>query len=1145
MEVALFIMSLAPLLPLLDHLAGFQRLIQNLRDGVKRQSIGGLLGSSRAYLVAGLYNKQRRPILILTPTQEEAEEFKEDLGSFIEDVTLFPSWEILPYEPLSPPYEITDLRLSVLDRLTRREDLVIVAPIKAVLIKTIPPQVFSASRLTLKKGESLNMEELLSCLITLGYERIEMVEARGEFSRRGGIVDIYPVGFTQPTRIEFFDDKIESIRGFDPTSQRSTGMLNEITILPRRELIFTDKDFSQFKARTHSKRLINVSCNPASQGYFDGIEWYLPFFYQDLQSIFGYLEEDSLILLDEPDSILDQIHRINEEVHSRYQESIDRGEFVSMPEELFLSGEELQDSIKDFQSISTSLLEHEKEQDPLDFSVKPIDGTSSVPSLLLDQLLLWRSSGWRIIFVSLHQTQGLRIQELLKEMGIESRLGLEGLDHMPSITISHLSRGFVFEDLNLALISAHEIFPRARPTRRRFVPREEAQIISSLVELKVGDFVVHINYGIGRYLGIENIKVEGIRRDFLLLEYADGDRLYVPIQQLGLVQRYIGDKDHPPKIYRLGGNAWEQVKRRVKDSVRDMARELLDLYAVREALPGFNFAPDTNWQYEFEAGFKFEETPDQLRAIEEIKQDMEKPRPMDRLVCGDVGYGKTEVAIRAAFKAVMDNKQVAVLVPTTILAQQHLATFHERTSPFPINVEMLSRFKTPGEQRRIIGDLARGRVDVVIGTHRLLQKDVAFYDLGLVIIDEEQRFGVRHKEKLKNLRKLVDVLTLTATPIPRTMYMALTKTRDMSLITTPPPERFPIETTVARFDRDLVRDAILREIERGGQVYFVHNRVRTIDKMASFLKKIVPEVRLAIAHGQMHEEELERVMLAFLDGEYDLLLSTSIIESGLDIPRVNTIIIEGAHKFGLAQLYQLRGRVGRANHRAYAYLLYPSKAVLSRDARERLLAIKEFSQLGSGFRLAMRDMEIRGSGNILGPEQHGNLIAVGLDLYCRLIEETMTELKGEKIKEEVVPQVELGIDAYIPEGYIPDIRQRFEAYKKISRADDTEDIRKIKEELRDRYGPLPEVVCNLLWIMELKVLARMIGITSISSRDGKVVIELPTGQESIPKIIRLADSNQRIRFDSIKTNLLYLHWDREREDGLRDIVEVLKESING
>lgn len=1124
-------MSLAPILSHLDHLPGFQKLIANLEDKKKNQYICGLLGSSRAYLLAGLYNKKKRPFLVVTSTQEEAEELREDISSFIEEVALFPSWEILPYELLSPHHEITGLRLSALDRLQMGEDFIVVAPVRAILPRIIPPQTLSVSKLKLTQGQSLNMKNFLSHLTTLGYERIEMVEAKGEFSVRGGIVDLYPATSKQPVRIEFFDEVIESIRRFDPTSQRSTGILNEVTILPRRELVLTEEALSRLRKKAPDLKEL-------TDDYFEGIERYLPFF-SDLGSIFDYLKKDTLVFLEEKDAILEEVGRIKEEASLRYQEAIDKGESIPRPEETFLSWNEAESLIGKFQRIFISLLSPIRKNisNGVSFSIKPIEGFSGISPLLVEQLTCWQGEGWRIDFVCGYEGQAARLQELLGEMGVKS---------LPQITTGHLSRGFVFEALKLALISDHEIFPKPRPKRRRFI-QEESQPIPSFIDLAVGDLIVHINYGIGRYLGIKNIKVEGIRRDLLLLEYAEGDKLYVPIDQLSFVQKYIGDRDHPPKIYRLGGNAWEQVKRRVKKSIRDMAKELLSLYAAREALPGFSFTPDTDWQHEFEAGFRYEETPDQLRAIEEIKRDMEKKKPMDRLVCGDVGYGKTEVAIRAAFKAIVNNKQVAVLVPTTILAQQHLATFRERLGPFPINIEMLSRFKTRGEQRRIIERLKKGEVDAVIGTHRLLQKDVEFHDLGLVIVDEEQRFGVRHKEKLKNLRKLVDVLTLTATPIPRTLYMALMKARDMSLIETPPPDRFPIQTEAVKFDENLIRDAIHREIDRGGQVYFVHNRVQTIDKMATFLKKIVPEMRFAIAHGQMHEHELERVMLEFLGGEYDLLLSTSIIESGLDIPRVNTIIIDNAHKFGLAQLYQLRGRVGRANHRAYAYLLYPSKSVLSREARERLLAIREFSELGSGFRLAMRDMEIRGAGNILGPEQHGDLIAVGFDLYCRLMEETVAELKGEKIEKEIDSQVDLPFDAYIPQDYIPDIRQRYDSYKKISRAKDPEDIGQIKNELRDRYGPLPKVAQHLLDIMELRVLARMIGIPSIIPGDGRVDIELPKNEDLIPGLKRLAKKfSRKIKFDPTKANHIHLNWDRDNEkEGIGFLKDVLKKLVNG
>lgn len=715
-----------------------------------------------------------------------------------------------------------------------------------------------------------------------------------------------------------------------------------------------------------------------------------------------------------------------------------------------------------------------------------------------------------------------------------------------AVFVGNLKRGFEFKDLDLVIITDQDLFQRRRPKRRRFI-HEESVPISSFIDLKVGDLVVHLNYGIGRYCGIRNLVVEGVRRDLFLLEYAEGDRLYIPLDQLNLIQKYIGDKDHPPKIYRLGGNAWEMVKQRVKGSIRDMAKELLELYAARQTLPGHNFSKDTPWQYEFEAGFRYEETPDQIRAMEEIKQDMEKSRPMDRLVCGDVGYGKTEVAIRAAFKAVMDHYQVAVLVPTTILAQQHLSTFCERLSPYPIQVEMLSRFKSKGEQRQIIQGLKDGRVDIVIGTHRLLQKDVAFKRLGLVIIDEEQRFGVKDKERLKQMRRLVDVLTLTATPIPRTLYMSLMKIRDMSLINTPIPDRFPIQTHVGRFDEGIIRKAILREMDRGGQVYFIHNFIHTIQKMAKRIGEIVPEARFAIAHGQMVPSELERIMLQFLEGKYDLLVSTSIIESGIDIPNVNTILIDDAHRFGLAQLYQLRGRVGRKNHKAYAYLFYTQGLTLSQDARERLLAMKEFEDLGSGFRLAMRDMEIRGVGNIIGPQQHGDIVAVGFDLYCKLLNETIAELKGEEVVEEVWPKVDLDLDAYIPEDYIEESSQRFSIYKRLSMVNKGEGIEELREELRDRYGPLPKPTMRLLDIMELRVMAKAAKILSITPANGRVDILLPFDDRFVVKICEVAKRfGEVIWLDPAKPGILHIRWNREKEDGsLHTLKTILKELYDG
>ncbi|MEW6609053.1 MAG: transcription-repair coupling factor, partial [bacterium] len=864
----------------------FVTIRKNIIQGIKKQSICGLYGSAKAYFLAALKNEVNRPFLIILPGQTEAERFYTDLQAFSEkEILFFPDLEILPVDEIPPHKELVGQRLAVLDRLlsAKSEDVIIVSPIRAILYKTFSPNSLQQTKISIQTSISLDI--LLDNLIQHGYLRDEMVETKGTFSHRGGIVDVYPVHADLPVRIEFFGDEIESIRQFDTITQRSVAFIDQVTILPVQE---------------------NIKEN-------DG-------------TIFDYLPESSLVVLDDPAYLQNEANRLKNVGKFNIQD-------LTQPIVTFEDGGEFE------------------------FFTRPILEFKNNIALFIDEYKNWQEEGNQIVVIAGYKGQEMRIKELLKDENL-------------IITSADIKQGFQFREIQLVLVTDKEIFGYQAPIQQRRFDHSDTLPISTFTDLKIGDYVVHSNFGIGRYAGITTLKVEGVKKDLLLIEYAEGDKLYIPLDQFGLVNKYIGDKDRPPKIYRLADPTWTRVKNKVKKSLESIAKELIELYAARKALPGFAFSKDTDWQYEFEEGFIYEETPDQLKAISDIKKDMENPQPMDRLICGDVGYGKTEVALRGAFKAVLNSKQVAVLVPTTILAFQHYNTFVQRLAPFPIKVEMLSRFKTKAQQRKIIEGLKNGQVDICIGTHRLLQKDIAFHNLGLLVIDEEQRFGVKHKEKLKTLRKLVDVLTLTATPIPRTLYMSLSGARDMSIINTPPPERLPIKTFILPFNKQVIREAVLREMERGGQIYFVHTEVKTILRLSLSLTQIVPEARIAIAHGQMHEHELENIMLEFLNHKYDVLLSTSIIESGIDIPTVNTIIINNAHQFGLAQLYQLRGRVGRSKHMAYAYLFYPTEFMVSEMAKERLEAIREFSDLGSGFKVAMRDLEIRGAGNILGPEQH-------------------------------------------------------------------------------------------------------------------------------------------------------------------------------
>ncbi|HHW13975.1 MAG TPA: transcription-repair coupling factor, partial [Firmicutes bacterium] len=834
--------------------------------------------------------------------------------------------------------------------------------------------------------------------------------------------------------------------------------------------------------------------------YFLGVEQYLPFLALRLATLLDYVP-GGWVVVDEPARVKEAAVQALTEVTETLLDRSAKGEALPAELSLFAEWPDLQAELGQagrpaiFLSTLGTRAPGLRPAQSLSFSARTPELFHGQVERLAVELKRWRGEGFPVLLAVNSAERAKHLQSALLDHGVEVGLLSPGAPALtPGSVLAAalpLSSGGEFLSPRLVYLSELELY--GRPPRRRLRPVEEGVRIASFTELKVGDYVVHATHGIGQYLGIETLEVTGIHRDYLVLRYAGEDRLYVPTDQVNLVQKYLGVEGVAPKLYKLGGGEWNRVKARVKESVRELADSLLKLYAAREAQPGHAFGPDTVWQQELEESFPYEETPDQLRAIQEVKADMERPRPMDRLVCGDVGYGKTEVAVRAAFKAVMDGRQVAVLVPTTILAQQHYTTFTERFGRFPVKVAVLSRFQSPKEQEEVIKQVREGTVDVVIGTHRLLSSDVRFHQLGLVVVDEEQRFGVRQKERLKELRKNVDVLTLTATPIPRTMHMALAGVRDMSVIETPPEGRYPIRTYVVEYSDRTVREAILRELGREGQVYYVYNHVRSIDREAVRLAQLVPEARIAVAHGQMPEGRLEEIMLDFLNGEYDVLLCSTIIESGLDIPNVNTLIVYDADRFGLAQLYQLRGRVGRSNRVAYAYFTYRREKILTEEAEKRLAAIREFTELGSGFKIAMRDLEIRGAGNLLGPEQHGFVAAVGFELYCRLLEDAVRELKGQKGPELPEPTLDLPVDAYLPDGYIPDGRQKVEIYKKILAVTGEEEARELTDELIDRFGEPPEPVVALLRVAKLKAAARRVQVQSVGVAGGVAVVKLLPG----------------------------------------------------
>jgi len=1035
-------MSLRGLLPVLGAQPNYTQVLQAVRSGGQPWVLGPA-GSEKALVLATLADDLEvtasGTVLVVTPSRDAADRLHDDLITFLPELesrlVVHPQWSVGP-EDGRPSPEIVGERLAILTRLLDGRGTWVIAPVAALLRKLPSPELLRASAERVAAGERRKLEDLAGFLAGAGYARVDLVGSRGEFAVRGGILDAFPPQATSPVRIEWFGDEVDSVRAFDGESQRSTQTLEGVSLPPVAE--------------------------PGGD-----------------RSILDYLPRGSLLAFDEPDDLRRQARTLLE------------GPGATDPAPFFEWG--LSPQPGGLRAVSISSIHgaaHPADEFALRFAgVESFGGQMKLFSATLQE---WIDSGKRAVIAT---AQVQRISEILREHGLSVGV-VDAVAVLPEpgqiiAATAPLTRGFQLEAADLVVISDSEMVGWRR--RRRRMRFREGVRLYSWTDLSPDDFVVHIHHGIGIYRGFTRLLLNGSERDYLIVEYAQNDRLYVPTDQINLVQRYIGVEGQAPKIHRLAGTDWEREKKKVKEATEELARELLQLYAKRESAEGYAFAPDTPWQQELEATFEFEETPDQWLAIQDVKRDMEQAKPMDRLVAGDVGYGKTEVALRAAFKAVMDGKQVAILVPTTVLAQQHFNVFLKRLAAYPIKVDVLSRFRSRPEQRRAVESLAAGDVDVIIGTHRLLQKDVQFKRLGLLIVDEEQRFGVKHKEKLKQLRATVDVLTLTATPIPRTLHMSLVGLRDLSVMESPPEARLPIQTEIRPYDDALVREAIVRELERGGQVYVVHNRVETIERAARRIRAVVPEARVAVAHGQMPEERLEQVMMDFLGGRTNVLVCTTIVEIGLDIPRVNTILIEDAQFMGLSQLYQLRGRVGRSDRQAYCYLLYPRGMPLSEEAGQRLQAMQEFVELGSGFKLAMRDLEIRGAGNLLGPEQHGHLAAVGFDLYSRLLDEAVRGLRGQMVEEAPDATIDLGVDAYLSEEYVADEGQRLALYRKLAAARTVDEADGVAEEISDRYGAMPEPAQHLAEIVRLRALARAAGVTAITREKERIIIKPAAG----------------------------------------------------
>ena len=1111
-------MILRGLLALLTQRPEMRRLVQQIQQAGGLPAITGVTETARPYVVAALSSALKEPLLLVVSDEKQAEQVVDTLKPLAqqpEEVFSLPDREALPYERLMSDAETTQQRLNALIRLTEHhQQSIIVCSARALTQPVIPPGELVASLYELKAGQEVDLAAMLEHLYNLGYEPVTEVEEPGQFSHRGGIVDLFPPTLPRPVRIEFFGDEIESLRTFDPETQRSLNPIATCVISPAREALPTRGPEAARALAQLNTAMLHPDADERwkrdledlrARRSFDDITFYIAYLHPQA-SVLDYLPRSGLLVLDNPEGIqgtIAELDRQAQEMKERFEQ--DR-ENPTQLRPASISWDALETRLAQMRQLRFAGILSANEGE---FDAQRRGGTEHlVPAFSSANSYGGRLRAFvqecrraldqreRVVIVS---AQARRMSEVL---GDDAVLGEKAIHVSPGVNIleppesgtltliqGQLPEGWHSQSLGIYLYTDTEIFGWSRKYKTQ--QRRIVTPATFLAEVNVGDYVVHQEYGIGRFEGLVRLNSTGVEREYLLIQYAGTDRLYIPTDQLDRVTRYIGMGDAVPALSRLGTAEWTRAKAKVKESVQDIARDLLRLYSAREAIERPPYPPDSEqpWLQELEASFAYDETPDQERAIEEVKADMERPKPMDRLVAGDVGYGKTEVALRAAFKAVLDQRQVAVLVPTTVLALQHFNTFQERLKPYPVRVELLSRFRSEKEQKQILEDLALGRVDIVIGTHRLLGKDVVFLNLGLLVVDEEQRFGVAHKERLKQLRNEVDVLTMTATPIPRTLHMSLVNVRDMSVIETPPQERLPIRTTIREYDESLIREAILREIDRGGQVFFVHNRVQGIQVIAQRLQRLVPEARIAVGHGQMAEDQLERVMLDFSSGEYDVLVATTIIENGLDIPNANTLIVNNSAAFGLAQLYQLRGRVGRSAHQAFAYFLYNKDSKLTPVQEKRLRAIFEATELGAGFRIAMKDLELRGAGNLLGAEQSGFMNTVGFDLYSRLLAEAVEELRGKRA-EVSTPSVtlDLPLDAYLPDDYVGDRALKVKFYQRLANLTRPEEVETMEAELTDRFGAPPQPVKNLLSMVRLKVEAAQSGYEAISARDNEFVL---------------------------------------------------------
>ena len=1158
----------------LDSLEEYGQIKERIKKNQGVLQVSGCIDSQKSHFIYCIGENYGQK-LILTYSDLRAREIYENYRFFDRNVLIYPARDLMFYNADIQSHQIGMQRMMVQKSLMEEEDITVIATLPACMERILPLAYVQEHVLEFQNDSSLDLQKLSAQLVEMGYEKMPQVEAVGQFAIRGGIVDVFPLTEENPIRIELWGDEIDSIRSFDSLSQRSIENLDSIRIYPANEVLVSMEQASKAmekirqegknqeavfrqSMRTEEAFHIKTLVGEIQEKLMDlqerkGLDNLVPYFYQKTVSFLDYLKEDAMIFLDEPNRISQEGSAVEKEFAESMENRLNKGYILPSQTELLYGCMEIIGRLNQRNCLGLCIMDVPRDEwnisGTYSMTVRSVNSYHNSFEQLVKDLQKWKKEGYRIALLSASRTRAKRLASDLQVYELNSFYSDDrDREIQPGeimVTDGNLHHGYEYPLIRFAVLTESDIFGREKKKRKKRHTYEGTKI-QSFTDLNVGDFVVHESHGLGIYRGIEKIEVDKVIKDYMKIEYSGGSNLYVLATQSDVIQKYAGADAKPPKLNKLGGQEWNKTKTRVHKAVQIVAQDLVKLYAARQEKQGFVYGPDTVWQREFEEMFQFEETDDQLLAIADTKKDMESTKIMDRLICGDVGFGKTEVAIRAAFKAVQEDKQVVYLVPTTILAQQHYNTFVQRMKDFPVRVDLLCRFRTPAEQKKTLEDLKKGAVDILIGTHRVLSKDVKFKDLGLLIVDEEQRFGVTHKEKIKQLKNNIDVLTLTATPIPRTLHMSLIGIRDMSVLEEAPNERQEIQTYVCEYNEEMIREAISRELNRGGQVYYVYNRVNTIVEMSNTIAKLVPEANVAFAHGQMKERELERIMYDFINGDIDVLVSTTIIETGLDISNVNTMIIHDADTMGLSQLYQLRGRVGRSNRTAYAFLMYKRNKMLKEVAEKRLSAIREFTELGSGFKIAMRDLEIRGAGNLLGEAQHGHMEAVGYDLYCKMLNESVRELKGEQqIQEKYETVMDLDIDAYIPDKYIRNEYQKLDIYKRIAMIESREEQDDMLEELLDRFGEPPKAVQNLLSIARLKAEAHQAFITEVTQKGDFIKLVMYEKTQADPKKIEQMVQKYQGKMKFVIDTRPYFLYTKPRKSAKdnKDVLELTREMI--